>query len=120
MATILRPRVSRALKESCDLCFGGYYAASVAMAKLAVDHSMSDLALAIRPDLKRFFAGKRLQGFLRSEGAIDGSFAGELTRFASDAYSQMNEPTGRKDHVVLLIRRAAELRRRLKAIQRSL
>lgn len=90
------------------------------MAKLAVDHAMSDLALAVRPSLKRFFAGKRLQSFLRSEHTIDGKLAADLSAFATRAYQLQNLPTGRPVDVQQLIRRAAELRRRLKAIQRSL
>ena len=90
------------------------------MARLGVDHAMSDLALAVRPSLKRFYAGKRLQSFLRCDGAIDGKLAAELSTFASRAYTLMNEPTGRQVDVQQLIVRAADLRRRLRAIQRSL
>jgi hypothetical protein len=90
------------------------------MAKLAVDHEMSNLALAVRPDLKRFWAGKRLQSFLRSEGTIDARLAGELTTFANRAYRLMNEPTGRRVDVQQLIHTAAKLRRQLRQSQRSL
>jgi hypothetical protein len=90
------------------------------MAKLAVDHEMSSLALAVRPSLRRFFSGKRLQSFLRCEGAIDGKLAAELTAFASRAYSLMNEATGRRVDVQQLIHTAAKLRRRLREIQRGM
>ena len=119
MAIILRRR-STVLAEACNLARSRHYTAAACLAKVAVDHAMSDLALAVRPSLKRFYAGKRLQGFLRSEQAIDAKLAGELSAFALRAYTLMNEPTGRPVDVQQLIVRAADLRRRLRAIQRSL
>jgi len=47
-----------------------HYVAAAAMAKICVDRAASDLALAVRPDLKRFWNGKRLNSFLRAEQAI--------------------------------------------------
>jgi hypothetical protein len=122
MATLLirSRRVSNPLTEACDLCRSRHYTAAACMAKLAVDHEMSSLALAVRPSLRRFYSGKRLQSFLRCEGTIDGKLATELTAFASRAYFLMNEPTGRRVDVQQLIVRAADLRLRLRAIQRSL
>ena len=80
---------------------------------------MSNLALAVRPELKRFFAGKRLTSFLRAERAIDGKLAADLTTHCQRCYALMNEPTGRRVDVQQLIHTAAKLRRRLREIQRS-
>ena len=120
MTSISRSRRVSPLKEACSLCRSRHYVAAAAMAKLAVDHAASDLALQVRPDLKRFWNGKRLNGFLRSEGAIDGKRAAELSAFAMRAYQLMNEPTGRPLDVQQLIVRAADLRRRLREIQRGM
>jgi hypothetical protein len=119
MATILRRR-SQPLVEACLLCRSRHFTAAASLAKIGVDHAMSDLALSVRPSLKRFFAGKRLLGFLRSEGAIDGKLAADITTHSQRCYSLMNEPTGRRVDVQQLIHTAAKLRRRLREIQRSL
>lgn len=119
MATILRRR-SNILVEACTLCRGRHYTAAASLAKLCVDHAMSDLALAVRPTLKQFFAGKRLSAFLRAEGTIDGKLAADLAAFANRAYCLMNEPTGRRVDVQQLIHTAAKVRRRLREIQRGL
>ena len=119
-ATILRSRrVSDPLVESCDLCRSRHYIAAVCLAKVAVDHAMSELALAVRPTLKRFYSGKRLMGFLRAEGAIDGKLAADLTTHCQRCYALMNEPTGRRVDVQQVIHTAAKLRRRLREVQRS-
>ena len=114
-ASILRSRRVSPLKEACLLCRSWHYTAVACTAKLAVDQAMSDLALTVRPDLRRFFAGKRLQNFLRAEQAIDGKLAADLAAFANRACQLMNEPTGRPVDVQQLIVRAADLRRRMKA-----
>ena len=119
MATVLRRRTN-ILVEACTLCRARHYAAVASLAKLGVDHAMSDLALAVRPTLKRFFAGNRLTSFLRAERAIDGKLTADLAAFASRAYQLMNEPTGRRVDVQQLIHTAAKLRRRLREIQRGL
>jgi hypothetical protein len=119
MATILRRR-SNILVEACTLCRGRHYTAAASLAKLGVDHAMSDLALAVRPSLKRFYSGKRLLGFLRAESAIDGKLAANLTTHCQRCYSLMNEPTGRRVDVQQAIHAAAKLRRRLREIQRGL
>ena len=121
MATIVRSRrVSNSLAEACDLCRARHYIAAACLAKIVVDHAMSDLALAVKPDLKRFWAGKRLASFLRSEGAIDGKLSADLAAFANQAYRLINEPSGRRVDVQQVIATAAKLRRRLREIQRGL
>jgi hypothetical protein len=119
MATILRRR-SNILVEACTLCRGRHYTAAASLAKVGVDHAMSDLALAVKPDVKRFYAGKRLSAFLVSENTIDGKLAADLAEFAERAYCLMNTPTGERSDVHSLIHSAAKLRRRLREIQRSL
>ncbi|MBA4107881.1 MAG: hypothetical protein C0485_19285 [Pirellula sp.] len=108
------------LLEACDLARGKHYVAAASLAHIGVGHAMSDLAVAYRPDLKRFFAGKRLASFLRCEGVIDGKLSADLAAFASRAYQLKNTPTGKRSDVHTLIATAAKLRRRMRAIQRSL
>ena len=91
--TLRSRRVSNPLTEACDLCRARHYTAAICLAKVAVDHAMSELALAVRPTLKRFYSGKRLMGFLRSEGSIDGKLAADLTTHCQRCYALMNEPS---------------------------
>ncbi len=105
MATILRSR------RASDVLV-----AAASLAKIGVDHQMSELALAIRPTLRRFYSGKRLLSFLRAERAVDGKLAADISDHALRCYSLMNQPTGRRVDVQKCIAVAAKLRRRLREI----
>lgn len=113
-------RRSNVLVDACTLCRSRHYVAAASLAKLAVDHAMSELAVSIRPSLKRFYAGKRLLSFLRAERVVDGKLAADISAHALRCYSLMNSPTGRRSDVHSLIHNAAKLRRRLSEIQREL
>jgi len=102
------------LTEARALCRSGHLIAATCLAKVAVDSAMSDLAIAVRPTLKKFHNGKRLSAFLRSEGAIDGKLAGDVSAHVNRVYELTHRPTGRRGDVLQLIASAQAIVRILR------
>ena len=118
----LRERIVPAAKadhlaEAQLLCRKGHYAAAASMAKAAIDNAMSDLALAAQPTLRRFHNGKRLMGFLRSVGRLDGKLCNDLTQHNHRTYELIHHPTGRRFEVSRLIAETEALCRTLRTLQ---